>query len=180
MKSIISALRLAAGILVLLLAVPCVAAVGEFRMGVGVALNNRTPSRAEVITEGTYRGELIDASAVWHNALGGADVQLAWTYIMASDFGTEQAVTGTLLKRYGPVQLGGGLILGYTQAYESWQRGYSQAIPVVGPRQCIFCGITVQAAYEFKRVQFQVRYWRTDFNLYPGHNGALALITVRL
>ena len=78
------------------------------------------------------------------------------------------------------MQIGGGIIAGYTQAYESWQREYQEPVPVVGPRQCIFCGVTVQAAYEYKRAQIQLRYWRTDFNLYPGHNGALVLIAVRL
>ena len=164
----------------LFLSMPILAADGEFRVGMGAALNNRTPERSEIHTTGSYRGELIDAAAVWHNAIGGVDAQLAWSYITASDFGTEQAVTLTGLKKYGPVQIGGGLLLGYTQAYETWQKDYNQAVPVVGPRQCIFCGVTIQAAYEYKRVQLQLRYWRTDFNLYPGHNGALALVTVRL
>lgn len=84
-----------------------------------------------------------------------------------------------LAEESGGVQVGAGLILGYTQAYEKWQRDYVPPDPV-GPRECTFCGVTAQAAYEYKRVQFQLRYWRTDFNFYPGHNGALALVTWRL
>jgi hypothetical protein len=152
---------------------------GEVRLGLGAALNNSEPTRSEVHSTGSYKGQAIDASAVWYDVLRESDLQLSWTYILESDFGTEQAVTATLL-RGDRFKYGAGLILGYTQAYETWQRDYHQAIPIVGPRQCTFCGVTVQAAYEYKRAQIQLRYWRTDFNLYPGHNGALLFVTVRL
>ena len=152
---------------------------GEIRIGIGAALNNNEPYREETKDECLWRGALIDASAVWRRALAGLDAQVSWTYISCSDFGTEQAVTATLLKRIGAVQVGAGLILGYTQSYEDWQRDYVPPDPI-GARECTFCGVSAQLAYEYKRTQFQLRYWRTDFNIYPGHNGALALITWRL
>lgn len=159
---------------------PIHAAEGEFRIGLGVALNNRTPAREEIKVDeaAQYRGQLIDASAVWHDAIGRVDAQLSWTYIMSSDFGTEQAVSLTFVGGH-KFQYGMGLILGYTQSYEDWQKEYVPPDPI-GARECTFCGVTFQAGYEYKRMQLQLRYWRTDFNIYPGHNGALALITVRL
>jgi len=158
---------------------------GHMRIGMGKALNNNTHYREETKSEGLYPGQLVDIAWVWERSLGGMDTQLAWTYVMEGDFGTEQAVTLTFLKRWQSLQLGAGLILGYTQSYETWQREYLSsdaydAANPVGPRQCIFCGVTFQAAYEYKCAQLQLRYWRTDFNLYPGHNGALAVITFKL
>jgi hypothetical protein len=157
-------------------------AAGEFRIGLGFAINNNTPAREDVKVDDAaqYGGQLIDASAVWHDAIGNVDAQLSWTYIMASDFGTEQGVALTFVGGHR-LQYGMGLVLGYTQAYERWQKLPENQFPdPIGARECTLCGITFQVGYEYKRLQLQLRYWRTDFNIYPGHNGALALITVRL
>jgi hypothetical protein len=158
---------------------PSFAIDGEFRIGAGIALNNKTPTRADVKADeaAQYDGQLVDVSAVWHDAIGSADLQLAWTYIMASDFGTEQAVSLTFVGGH-KLQYGMGLLLGYTQSYELWQKDYIPPDPI-GARECTFCGLTFQLGYEYNRAQVQLRYWRTDFNLYPGHNGALALLTWR-
>ena len=168
-------------ILALLFMSPSVfAADGEFRLGTGYAMNNNNPKREEVRTEGLYKGQTVEASAVWKDAIATADIQLSWAYFMYADFGTEQMTTLTFLggERF---QYGGGLILGYTQSYETWQRLPGAVTPdPIGARECTLCGVVIQAAYEYKRVQLQLRYSRTDFNIYPGHNGVLALVTFRL
>ena len=157
----------------------------EVRLGIGAALNNNDPQREEVKTEGFYRGQLIDLAFVFEDVSSGMDAQLAWSYVMVSDFGTEQAVTLTFLKHWGALEIGAGLVLGYTQGYETWQRPYLSSdsydpVTPVGPRECIFCGAVAQVGYTYKAVQIQLRYWRTDFNLYPGHNGPLAVFVWRL
>jgi hypothetical protein len=157
------------------------AANAEMRIGLGAALNNNEPTRPEVRSEGFYPGQLVELDFVFNGVAKDIDAQLGWTYIMESDFGTEQAVTLTFLKPKGRMHYGAGLILGYTQAYERWQRDeILPPIPLVGPRQCIFCDITAQVGYEHKRLQLQLRYWRTDFNLTPGHNGVLFVATYGL
>jgi hypothetical protein len=163
----------------------CGVANAEIRLGLGAALNNSDPKREEVKSEGCYPGQLVDLGIVFEDVTKGIDAQLAWTYVMESDFGTEQAVTLTFLKQFGPVEIGAGLMLGYTQGYETWQREYLNspsydAANPVGPRECIFCGAVAQVGYTYKSVQLQIRYWRTDFNLYPGHNGPLAVVVWRL
>lgn len=145
----------------------------DFRFGIGYALNNNSPVREEVQAEGFYKGQTVDASAVFKS--GQNDIQISWTYFMHSDFGTEQMVTAAMLRKYGRAEVGGGLILGYQQAYETWQKDHVSPDPV-RPRQCVFCGIMAQAGYNIGKAQVQLRYYRTDFNFYPGHNGALALL----
>lgn len=166
-------------LLTLLCTRTALAADGEFRLGLGMALNNNDPQREDVHTECWYKGSLLDASAVWHNAVGGADAKLSWTYMSCSDFGTEQFVTLSFLGKRGGWRFGGGLIINYTQGYENWQREYIPPDPI-GPRECAFCGVAIEIDYCHGRWCAEAQYLRTDFNMYPGHNGSSVKITCGL
>lgn len=151
---------------------------GHAYVGIGAALNNETPYREETKDECGYDGQLLELGVVGEHVVGGLDARLSWTYIMCSIFGTEQFVTLDFAKRWSHARIGAGLIVSYTQGYEDWQRDYVPPDPI-GPRECTFCGIAVHAAYDWRRVSIEARYYRTDFNLYPGHNGPIVLVAYR-
>lgn len=159
------------------------AADGEYIIGLGAALNNNDPYRAETQDECGYRGQLVDIGAIAHDVVGNGDLQVSWTYIMCSDFGTEQSVTASVIAG-NRIRYGAGILLGYRQAYETWEKDYinSDSYDPLHPadrRECMMCGLVLHVGYRWQHVQAEIRYWRTDFNFYPGHNGALLIVSGR-
>lgn len=157
---------------------PAVAIDGHAYVGIGATLNNAKPYREETKDECGYDGQLVELGIVGERVIGGMDARLSWTYVMCSIFGTEQFVTLDFAKSFSRASFGAGLIVNYTQGYEDWQRDYVPPDPI-GPRECTFCGLAVHAAYQWRRVFIEARYLRTDFNVYPGHNGPMVLVAYR-
>ena len=164
-------------ILPLLLSVS--AHAGDFAIGGGKLLNNVGSVQAtDAIGQKPWHGDgyLVDlAYRVNH-------LQFTVTATGDSSLGRELNVSAIYRRELGRWHVGGGVIVSHTYRIPDWWFTSDAAKYGYGTHfGCQFCGLVAQGGVQITdRLEFQVRYWATQYFITPRHNGALVVVSWRL